>query len=783
MVRNRRFMIVTIVLSCLLLFGAIAAQVPSPAVAAMSVRDALFDAQASLIRGDSAGAELALHEAQASFTASLAPTFRQFAPDSAATIEAALVAANTSVSNGDGVALAAARGEVYAALMSGGTQVVFAALADGDGDLAARWLLLRDFRPSTRFSRPDADATLAVQAVVDGTGTTDAALNAVRADLFDTYQALLNTALANADEAGQNGFRIRQAEEAGLAVGYFNLLAVSYGEQRGADALTTAKTAFADLQNAVITDDHAAYELARANVNTVLSGFRAAPLSDAEAARRAGQFTRFIALVPVEYARGVRNGEVVNDIEIQEALTFHEGASAAFADLRAILETQDPTGTDQIAALLATALDQIRNTADPAALQATVDTITAQMDVLTPAEWQTVNNDSDVDVIYTILDQVVAAAEQDEYALAESSRLEAYAMLEFGMEQRLRGFAPDKAQTIESLFWGGTDSQAGLATLIGSQATTAEVTAAVSVLKVALADAQTFLSSANYAPEVVIGNAGIIVFREGLEAVLILASLLASLRSGEERKFRRPIILGAGLAFGATAITWWFATQILLSMMHLGERLEAIVSVIAIGVLLVIMNWFFHKVYWTGWLANFHQKKQRLIRGARLAEVTQVAGLVILGFTSIYREGFESVLFLQSLLLEAGASTVMQGVALGLLGVALVGVLIFFLQVKLPYKKLLIVTGMMIGVVLLVMVGNTVHVLQAVGWLPITPVQGMYVPLWMGQWLGIFPTWQGLILQFVTMIYIFGSYYLAERSIHSKRDQSMKRQQISTAGP
>jgi high-affinity iron transporter len=781
MLNHRHFIIILIFLSCLLLLSTAMAQAPSPAVAAMSVRNALFDAQARLMAGDSPAAAFALAAAQAGYTESLAAAFRQSAPDAAAAIEAALVTADRAVRDGDSIALAAVRGQVYAALMHGGAQVVFASLAEGDGTTAARWLLLRDFRPSTRFSRPDADATLAVRALIDGTGTADAALSATRADLFDTYQALLNTALANADEAGTSGFGMRQAEEAGLAAGYFDLLAASYGEQRGADALTMAQTAFTALQGAVITGDTTAYETARAEVNTVLGGFRAAPLSDAEAARRAGQFSRFIALVPVEYARGVRNGAVVNDIEIQEALTFHEGASAAFADLRTILEAYDPAITAEIAGLLATALDQIRDTADPAALQATVDAITTQTTALMPAEWQAVNNDSDVDVIYTILDQVVTAAEQGEYALAESSRLEAYALLEFGMEQRLRGFAPDKALTIESLFWGGTDSQAGLATLIGSGASAAEVTAAVTTLKTALADAQIFLSSADYAPEVVIGNAGIIVFREGLEAVLILASLLASLRSGEERKFRRPIVMGAALAFGATVVTWWFATQILLSMMHLGERLEAIVSVIAIGVLLVIMNWFLHKVYWTGWLANFHQKKQRLIRGARLAEVTQIAGLVVLGFTSIYREGFESVLFLQSLLLEAGASTVLQGVALGLAGVALVGVLIFFLQVKLPYKKLLIVTGMMIGGVLLVMVGNTVHVLQAVGWLPITPVQGLYVPLWMGQWLGIFPTWQGLILQVVTVVYIFGSYYLAERGIHRKRDQATRRAPVQVA--
>ena len=131
----------------------------------------------------------------------------------------------------------------------------------------------------------------------------------------------------------------------------------------------------------------------------------------------------------------------------------------------------------------------------------------------------------------------------------------------------------------------------------------------------------------------VAGNAAIIVFREGLEAVLILASLLASLRTLEERQFRRPLIIGAAFAFVATAITWWVANQLLTVLLPLGERLEAIVSLIAIGVLLLITNWFFHKVYWTGWMANFHARKRRLIGGIAVITISQALGLVILGFT------------------------------------------------------------------------------------------------------------------------------------------------------
>ena len=78
-------------------------------------------------------------------------------------------------------------------------------------------------------------------------------------------------------------------------------------------------------------------------------------------------------------------------------------------------------------------------------------------------------------------------------------------------------------------------------------------------------------------------------------------------------------------------------------------------------------------------------------------------GLTLLGFTSIYREGFETVLFLQSLVLQSGNAPVLSGTALGLAAVIGVGVLVFSLQAKLPMKKLLVWTGMMICAVLAIM--------------------------------------------------------------------------------
>jgi high-affinity iron transporter len=232
---------------------------------------------------------------------------------------------------------------------------------------------------------------------------------------------------------------------------------------------------------------------------------------------------------------------------------------------------------------------------------------------------------------------------------------------------------------------------------------------------------------------------------------------------GAQRRLRRPLLLGVGFALLASAATWVVAQTILTSLAGFGERLEAIVSLLAIGVLLVILNWFYHRVYWQENLQALHRRKRSILSAAGLSvTAAQLTGLVLLGFSSVYREGFETVLFLQALTLEAGAWTVLQGIAVGFAAVVAVFVLVVALERKLPHKKMLIATGVLITLVLVVMIGSTVQTLQKVGWLAVTPVDGLELPYWSGVWLGLYPTWEGLLLQGAAAVFVVGSYFAAE---------------------
>ncbi len=183
----------------------------------------------------------------------------------------------------------------------------------------------------------------------------------------------------------------------------------------------------------------------------------------------------------------------------------------------------------------------------------------------------------------------------------------------------------------------------------------------------------------------------------------------------------------------------------------------------AIGVLLLVLNWFFHKVYWTQHISKFHKERKRLLgMGERGWLSAQAIGFIALGFTTVYREGFETVLFLQALELNSGLAVVLEGVALGLVGVFALAFATFVLERKLPYRKMLIVTGVLLTIVLAIMVGKTMRTLQGVGWMPITPID-IDPPFWTGLWLGFFPTVETIVAQIASIVFVIGSYFAAER--------------------
>jgi high-affinity iron transporter len=259
-------------------------------------------------------------------------------------------------------------------------------------------------------------------------------------------------------------------------------------------------------------------------------------------------------------------------------------------------------------------------------------------------------------------------------------------------------------------------------------------------------------------------DVAVLVTREGLESILVFAAIIAGLK-GRNYGFKRPIELGAGLGFVAVIVTWFVAISLVSDLaVSYGElSIQASTGIFAVVVILIETDWFFHGVYWSGWISIQNKSKQALI-----AEATKIGknsrrillGLIVLGFASVFREGFEVVLFLQSYYLEMGPAVVYYGAAAGLVLILAMGYLTFLGQRHLPYKRMLVVTGVLLTGVVFVMAGEVVNQMQASGWIGTTNIAWLQgTPAWAEEWFSIFPNVQTLVAQALALGTVGGSYF------------------------
>jgi len=224
-------------------------------------------------------------------------------------------------------------------------------------------------------------------------------------------------------------------------------------------------------------------------------------------------------------------------------------------------------------------------------------------------------------------------------------------------------------------------------------------------------------------------------------------------------------------------ITWFIAVGIMSSLSESVSalNLQAATGLLAVVTLIVIMNWFFHKVYWGGWITLHNRKRKELVNsaeGGSAARRSLIIGLGLLGFSSMYREGFEVVLFLQTYRLKMGDTLVLGGAGIGLFLSAIVAVLTFIAHQKLPYRKMLILTGVLLGGVLLVMVGEQAQEMQLAHWIPTTKINMLdaLIPDWAGVWFSVFPTGETLVAQGLAATLVIGSYYAARKQGAASKD-------------
>ena len=249
-------------------------------------------------------------------------------------------------------------------------------------------------------------------------------------------------------------------------------------------------------------------------------------------------------------------------------------------------------------------------------------------------------------------------------------------------------------------------------------------------------------------------NSALIILREGLEAALILAAILAMLRVMGATEAIRYIHLGWILALVAGGLTWLATETVLTLSGRHRESMEGFISVFAAVALFYVGYWLHTRSETRRWREFIEQKVKSGISTRR------IFGLTGISFFAVYREAFEVVLFYQALWMqnESNHGPVLWGLAAGLILLILATFAILKLGLKLPLKYFFGATGTLLYVVAFIFAGNGIKELQAAQWLPTTPLNAPpAIPL-----LGIYPTVETLAAQGLMLgAFVATSFWLA----------------------
>ena len=338
---------------------------------------------------------------------------------------------------------------------------------------------------------------------------------------------------------------------------------------------------------------------------------------------------------------------------------------------------------------------------------------------------------------------------QAAYTSARSAYLDSYEYVEIP----LRAIAPDFTFEVEYQF-------ATLRNQINDGVPIEDIATTIISLERSLDESERLVSgTGTIAPMIAFISSFSIIFREGLEAVLILGAIITYLEASRNHKFKKYVHYGIGLAIGATAVTWVIASYIIEISGANRELIEAIAALSATAVLFYVSFWILNKIEHKRWMEFVKAK----VFQASAAGGTSV--FIMLSFFTVYREGFETVLFYQAMFSFAKYMELYVGLGF-IIGLAsLFGIYFGFRKLgkRLPLRALFGLT-MGIGAYLsIAFLGNAIREFQVLDFIPYTSMLGTVprLDINVATMTGIYPTLETTVGQIVLLaVYLVASLYV-----------------------
>lgn len=232
-----------------------------------------------------------------------------------------------------------------------------------------------------------------------------------------------------------------------------------------------------------------------------------------------------------------------------------------------------------------------------------------------------------------------------------------------------------------------------------------------------------------------------ILLREGLEALLVVVAMLAFLKKAERRDVVVYVHAGWMAALAAGGITWGVATYLVGVSGASRELTEGFSSLFAAVVLLGVGMWMHQKSVAGRWQIYLKEKLSSALN-KRTAWF-----LFSLAFVAVYREVFETVLFYAALWTEGNGWPLLAGLGTGMALLALLAVLLLRTSARLPIGQFFAASSMLVAVLAVILAGKGIAGLQEAGLLHTSPIAIPRIDL-----LGIYPSWQTVLAQFVVLL-------------------------------
>jgi high-affinity iron transporter len=360
---------------------------------------------------------------------------------------------------------------------------------------------------------------------------------------------------------------------------------------------------------------------------------------------------------------------------------------------------------------------------------------------------------NNIDQIRKKLDEMLLQYKKGSYNEALLTSRSAYLDSYENIELPLRPINPDFTLDMEIKF-------AELRNLIQSQSPYKEIQSKTIEIRNGLDESERLVSGTGIiAPTIAFSTSFSIIFREGLESALIIGAILTYLDASRNQRFKKHIYYGLLLAAAATGISWFIAEHIIEISGASRELIEAIAGVSAVGVLFWVSFWVLNRIETKKWIEFVK---------AKIWKATTTGGVtvfIMLSFFTVYREGFETVLFYQAMLSFAKYMEwyVIAGMILGLTVIVGIAFIVRKLGKKLPLRVLFGLTMGIGAYMSITFIGNAVRSFQEAGYISATHMIGIIprLDINLAAMTGIHPTLETVVAQLILLsVYIVGSLYV-----------------------